>query len=183
MRIIRLGASLLTDHEAFMKLGSFFQKWHGEGLLLVPGGGIYAKQVRTHQKTKGLTDSQAHWMAIKSTEIMGVLLCELIPKAIPTNIPRSIPENAIEVIFPYIYFRDRNNLPHSWDATSDAIAAFLGRDLGINKLIKLTFGPKDPRIALDSFNLKFHQKLGVQWTIITIQEPGFLIRLEKNLRS
>ncbi|MFQ5980920.1 MAG: hypothetical protein ACE5OZ_22505 [Candidatus Heimdallarchaeota archaeon] len=183
MKIIRLGGSLLADHELFMNLSSFFQKWHGDGLLLVPGGGIYAKKVRTHQKTNRLTDSQAHWMAIKSTEIMGVLLCELIPKAIPTNIPRSLPENEIEVIFPYIYFRDRNNLPHSWEATSDAIAALIGQDLGINDLFKLTFGPKDPRIALDSFSIKFHQEFGIKWTIITLQEPDFLVRLEKALRS
>lgn len=181
MKIIRLGGSLFSDYDLLGKLSAFFQKWVGEGLLLVPGGGPYSRLVKHHQEEKGFTDSQAHWMAIKSTEIMGVLLCELIPKATQITVPKLIPAEEIAVIFPYAYFKTRNFLPHSWDATSDAIATYIGLDLEIQQFYKITSGPKDPKLVLDVFTRKSADDLGIKWTIVSTQDVPFMKHLENAL--
>ncbi|MFX0116504.1 MAG: hypothetical protein ACFFB3_18290, partial [Candidatus Hodarchaeota archaeon] len=54
MRIIKLGGSLLSDHDILLELCLFFQNWQGEGLLLVPGGGPYSRRVKHHKDSKGL---------------------------------------------------------------------------------------------------------------------------------
>ncbi|MHA2369723.1 MAG: hypothetical protein ACXADX_12970 [Candidatus Hodarchaeales archaeon] len=176
-----MGGSLFSDYDILRKLSAFFRGWAGEGLLLVPGGGPYSRLIKRHQEEKGLTDSQAHWMAIKSTEIMGVLLCELIPKAIQTTAPKFIPANEIAVIFPYTYFKTHDLLPHSWDATSDAIATYIGLELGIRQFYKITSGPKDSKLALDAITRESADKLGIKWTIISTQDVPFIKHLENAL--
>ncbi|MFX0117714.1 MAG: hypothetical protein ACFFB3_24430, partial [Candidatus Hodarchaeota archaeon] len=111
------------------------------------------------------------------------LLCELIPKAVPIKTPSYVPEKEIKVIFPFKYFKKSDSLPHSWDATSDTIAAFLGRNLSINHLLKLTAGPKNQEFALDPFSRSFQNKSKIKWTIISTQEYDFINRLKKYLNK
>ncbi|MFW9914975.1 MAG: hypothetical protein ACFFGZ_05125 [Candidatus Thorarchaeota archaeon] len=181
MKIIRLGGSLFSEYDILRKLSAFFQRWDGEGLLLVPGGGPYARLIKQHQEEKGFTESQAHWMAIKSTEIMGVLLCDLIPKAIQIAVPKLIPGGEIAVIFAYAYFKTRDLLPHSWDATSDAIATYIGLDLGVKQFYKITSGPEDPKLALDAITRESANDFGIKWTIISTQNAAFIKHLENAL--
>jgi aspartokinase-like uncharacterized kinase len=41
----------------------------------------------------------------------------------------------IPVLAPYAWIRATDTLPHSWDITSDSIAAFIAGDLGAHELI------------------------------------------------
>jgi len=182
MKIIRVGGSLLAEHEILIDFCFFLQNRTGEGILLVPGGGIYSRRVKRHQGVAGLSESQAHWMAIKSTEIMGVLLCELIAKATWTTIPKLVPPNNVEVIFPYSYLKHYNHLPHSWKATSDSIAVRVAQGLGIELVIKVTGGSESLNLAVDPIARGFGDKLGMKWRIISARTGKFLERLKDALK-
>ena len=80
-------------------------------LLVVPGGGAFADAVREADRRFGLSAATSHRMAILGMEQFGWLLSELIPG------PRT------EVLLPAGLPLDE--LPASWQVTSDSIAAWV----------------------------------------------------------
>jgi aspartokinase-like uncharacterized kinase len=96
-------------------------------LLVVPGGGHFADTVRREK----VTDDAAHWMAIAAMEQYGWFIAS---HGIPTTDILSVPETTT-VFLPYISMRQRDPLAHSWDVTSDSIAAWIAAELGIELLV------------------------------------------------
>lgn len=110
-------------------------------LLVVPGGGEFADQVRMAQLARGLSDETAHWMAILAMDQMAYLIADLLERA---RIIKSRAEvraahaaGAIPVLAPHDWMRAVDALPHSWDVTSDSIAAYVAGELGAGELILL----------------------------------------------
>jgi len=96
-------------------------------LLIVPGGGLFADAVRHEQ----VADDAAHWMAIAAMEQYAWVIAL---QGMRTTDILSVPETTA-VFLPYISMRQRDPLPHSWDVTSDSIAAWIAAELGIELLI------------------------------------------------
>ncbi|MDP3564377.1 MAG: uridylate kinase [Methanoregula sp.] len=96
-------------------------------LLVVPGGGLFAEAVRQEH----VTDDAAHWMAIAAMEQYGWFIASHGMKA--TDI-LAVPETTA-VFLPYISMRQRDPLVHSWDVTSDTIAAWIADELEIELLV------------------------------------------------
>ena len=99
-------------------------------LLVVPGGGSFADAVRDCDRRYGLSDAAAHRMAILAMEQFAWLLSELIPGAVRTAsfegpLPVWLPASA----------RVDEQLPPSWDVTSDSIAAWAAREAGAGRLV------------------------------------------------
>ncbi len=183
MRIIKLGGSLLTNHNVLLTLCNFFQYWEGIGLCLVPGGGLYSREVKKHQKKSNLTETEAHWMAIKATEILGVLLSLMIPKASLVDKPRMTPNGHIDIFLPFKYFIMHDPIPHSWDATSDSITAHVGEQLGVTDFIKITAGDDKPEVSLDSVTKDKIIQEKVKWDIISTQQSTYLNDLKQLLNQ
>ncbi|MEI7856279.1 MAG: uridylate kinase [Methanomicrobiales archaeon] len=99
----------------------------GRPLLVVPGGGLFADAVRQAR----VADDAAHWMAIAAMEQYGWLIAS---HGMRTKEQISIPEKT-RVFLPYICMRQRDPLPHSWDITSDSIAAWVAAELGVELLV------------------------------------------------
>ncbi|MDD1663106.1 MAG: uridylate kinase [Methanomicrobiales archaeon] len=96
-------------------------------LLLVPGGGPFARMVRSLQ----LPDDPAHWMATLAMDQFGwYLAAGGLPVTHEISVPRGV-----EILLPYRVMRERDPLPHSWDVTSDTIAAWVASELGLGLLI------------------------------------------------
>jgi hypothetical protein len=98
-------------------------------LLVVPGGGVFADAVRDCDEQYGLCADAAHWMAILAMDQYGRLLADLIPGS---RLVRSVTgaaevadDGAVAVLLPHDLLRRTDPLPHSWDVTSDAIAAWV----------------------------------------------------------
>jgi hypothetical protein len=130
-------------------------------LLFVAGGGLFADQVRALDDHLSLGDDAAHWMAIAAMEQNGYLLGEFMPGIrlisdlgfrIETNAElgirsaESIPHSALHilhslpssaVLLPYSLLREVDPLPHSWDVTSDSLAAWLAGNVGARRLVLL----------------------------------------------
>jgi 5-(aminomethyl)-3-furanmethanol phosphate kinase len=97
-------------------------------LLIVPGGGPFADTVRSAEVKD---DSAAHWMAIAAMEQYGLYLSS---HGIKTTNLLAIPETT-KVLLPYCTLREMDPLPHSWDITSDTIAAWVAGYLHLDLLV------------------------------------------------
>jgi aspartokinase-like uncharacterized kinase len=104
-------------------------------LLVVPGGGSFADQVRRADRRFGLGDSAAHWMAILAMDQYGYLLGRLAPGAVLVRHARRYPPRRLHVLLPSAWLLAADPLPHSWDVTSDSIAAWVARAAGAPRLM------------------------------------------------
>jgi 5-(aminomethyl)-3-furanmethanol phosphate kinase len=102
-------------------------------LLVVPGGGRFADAVREADRRFGLEDETAHRMAILGMEQFGWLLSDLIPGAARCTDLEHIATDRTSVLLPAGLPLDE--LPASWDVTSDSIAAWVARTAGAERLV------------------------------------------------
>ena len=91
-------------------------------LRIVPGGAWFADAVREADRRFALTDATAHRMAILGMEQFGLLLRDLLPDGPPVVMPASL---ALD------------ELPESWQVTSDSIAAWVADRVGAERLVLL----------------------------------------------
>jgi aspartokinase-like uncharacterized kinase len=90
-------------------------------LLVVPGGGRFADAVREADRRFGLSATTAHRMAVLGMEQFGWMLRDLIPGGHETVLlPAALP---------------LDELPASWDVTSDSIAAWVADRFGAGRLV------------------------------------------------
>jgi aspartokinase-like uncharacterized kinase len=154
-------------------------------LLLIPGGGPFADFVRRIQAD----NDTAHWMAIAAMEQYGWFISSFGIST--TDIPAT-PVTTI-VFLPYRYLRLTDVLPHTWDVTSDTIAAWVADTLHLDLLLlksvdgifingifqKQVKGPVESDV-IDPFFIPFVIKKSVKTTIINGSQPD---RVEKYLKG
>jgi aspartokinase-like uncharacterized kinase len=101
-------------------------------LVVVPGGGSFADAVRECDRRYGLSDVVAHRMAILAMEQFAWLLSELIPGAVRSASLEGA--GPVSVWLP-ASARVDEQLPASWEVTSDSIAAWVAREAGAGRLV------------------------------------------------
>jgi aspartokinase-like uncharacterized kinase len=110
-----------------------------EPLVVVPGGGPLADAVRELDREVGLSPDAAHWMAMLAMDQYAHLLTERIPGGRlveePGGIAAVLLAGGIAVLAPTRWLRAADTLPHSWDATSDTVAAFVAGALDATRLV------------------------------------------------
>ena len=86
-----------------------------------------------------LSDDTAHWMAILAMDQYAHLLAERLPcgavvrSALEAG--RAIDRGSLPVLAPSQWLREADPLPHSWDVTSDSIAAWIAGMLRARRLV------------------------------------------------
>ncbi len=110
-------------------------------LLVVPGGGEFADVVRTTYLRYNLDETSAHFMAVLAMDQCGYLLHRLIAGSLLTTdlgsaFPEDEPGRAI-ILLPSASIIQHDPLPHSWQVTSDTIAAWIAHKIGCNRLVLL----------------------------------------------
>ena len=147
--IIKIGGSLIEEAPGLVdrlvkEFGSGCPKIPDEGysserlpfsVLIVPGGGIFADAVRKTDESFSLSADAAHWMAILGMEQYA---CYIQNKscAVAIDSIAGLPQG-VSLLFPYRLLRDKDPLPHTWNVTSDTIAAWVAKQTGA-VLIKAT---------------------------------------------
>ncbi|NOQ65420.1 MAG: uridylate kinase [Methyloprofundus sp.] len=138
MIILKLGGSLLSSPllREYLQLASE----QGQGkLVIVPGGGVFAEQVRVTQKQWLYDDRAAHVMAILAMQQMAVLfqsLCaDLQLVSSLSDIPAKLQQGKVLIWSPLLAELDADNVPASWDISSDSLAAWLASQLSASRLI------------------------------------------------
>lgn len=111
---------------------------HGR-LLVVPGGGPFADAVREVDRRLHLSDSASHWMAILAMDQYAHLLAEHVPRGELVGgrheIARALGAGLVPILMPSRWLREADALPHSWEVTSDSIAAWIAGEVGARRLV------------------------------------------------
>lgn len=111
------------------------------GVLVVPGGGAFADSVRKEAATFQLGDTASHWMAILAMDQYGYLLADLGQATRTVRTPREVEDavrdKVLPILLPSAFLLAEDPLPHSWEVTSDAIAAHMAVRLDAEFLVLL----------------------------------------------
>jgi aspartokinase-like uncharacterized kinase len=154
--VIKIGGALLRSPDALARtLTALALVAREHSILIVPGGGPFADAVRTVDKELSLTDDDAHWMALLGMDQLAILLASKMQNAKLVHrrgeIARAIARRETPVLAPYHWLREADPLPHSWDVTSDSIAAWIASQAGARQLILIKPDAHDPLTVVDRY--------------------------------
>ena len=152
MWIVKLGGSLTASKHLRAWLATLASR---HDLVVVPGGGPFAAQVRRVQRDLGFDDATAHELALLAMEQYGRALCALEPGLAPAASLSEIRALAYcgltPVWLPSALAMAEPDLPRTWDLTSDSLAGWLGERLQAQGLVLIKVAPLRPGpVALDS---------------------------------
>ena len=119
MIVVKVGGSLYDHPRLGPGLRAFLQALP-EYALIVPGGGPFANVVRKFDGLHGLGARASHELALHAMNLAGRFLREL-------GVPNEMLD-AAECL---------DGLPHSWDVTSDSIAAWAAISHKASRLVLL----------------------------------------------
>ncbi len=110
-------------------------------LLVVPGGGDFAEQVREADRRYHIGETASHCMALLAMDQYGYLLNQLIEGSFLTDDLNSARKSAesgrAAILLPSALVIKEDPLPHSWQVTSDTIAAWVSHRAGSRRLVLL----------------------------------------------
>jgi aspartokinase-like uncharacterized kinase len=143
--VVKVGGSLYDLPD----FGSRLQRWL-EGLLddpvlLVPGGGQLVDVLRDLDRKHCLGEDTSHELALRMLAVNAHFLAALVQRGVVVDLLLACSavwdRHGIPILDCYTFLcaegeRD-TNLPHSWDATSDSIAAYVARRAGARRLVLL----------------------------------------------
>lgn len=139
--IIKLGGSLIEKGRDVLRLLSDYaeEKEKGKALtiILIPGGGPFTEAVRN--LSESMSEETAHWMAVLAMHQYGLFLANGEIEIPVVESEDEISETGpVCLLLPYKILKAEDCLPHTWDVTSDTIAAFVANKMGEKTFIKLT---------------------------------------------
>jgi aspartokinase-like uncharacterized kinase len=153
LTVIKVGGGLSATPGALDAVGAAIAAAGRRArLLVVPGGGPFADAVRGFERVERLSADAAHWMAILAMDQYAHVLAERIPAPLleePGAISSALGTAGVAVLAPYRWMRAADVLPHTWDATSDSVAAFVAGALDAERLVlvKPTDGAPGPELT------------------------------------
>ncbi len=157
-RVIKLGGSLLELDD----LAGKFRRWLASEPpmqnVLIVGGGRFADGIRAAFLQHELSEDAAHWLCIRILGITAELVAGLLPESLLVQqfdqLRASQPADRLLVFEAEPWLRSLPespgpSLPHTWDVTSDSIAAALATVLGARELVLLkSWAPTEPWTTL-----------------------------------
>jgi 5-(aminomethyl)-3-furanmethanol phosphate kinase len=140
--VVKVGGSLFDWPDLAPRLRHWLAVSRNESrILLVPGGGATADAIRTFDRIHTLGDERAHWLALRALTLNAHILRSILPEALLIDEPSAdMPSLAIlDAVAFLLADEDRHGrtIPHSWEATSDAVAARVAVATGASRLVLL----------------------------------------------
>lgn len=152
MIIIKLGGSLSCSDALVNCLDEVEKNYQGRAVVIVPGGGAFADQVRLAQQYWQFDDTTAHHMALLAMQQMALMFKGLKPgfAIAPTVAAIQNPLNRRKTVIwsPDIIELDSAGIQPSWDITSDSLAAWLAGTLSATELILIKSAAIDAGLSL-----------------------------------
>jgi 5-(aminomethyl)-3-furanmethanol phosphate kinase len=173
--VVKVGGSLLKEEGMLaLAIAALERTAPIRTLLVVPGGGPFADTVREVDRRLRLSADDAHWMAILAMEQFALLLVTRLRNAElvyhPGDMARAHSRGLLPVLAPYQWLREADPLPHSWDVTSDSIAAWVAAAVGARHLILIKRATDDPLTVVD----RYFERARPQSLNCSIVTPGQL---------
>ena len=133
-------------------LNSVEKNYQGRAVVIVPGGGAFADQVRLSQQRWQFDDITAHGMAILAMQQMALLIKGLkgnfsIARSV-SEIRKQLHQQEILIWSPDIVELDNAAIQATWDITSDSLAAWLAKALSATELILVKSANIDASLSL-----------------------------------
>lgn len=187
MWVVKLGGSL--DGAGYLKEWVTTLASAHVPLVIVPGGGGFADEVRDAQKRWGIDDATAHRMAILAMEQTAHLICGMSPQLVPATgtAETSGRQSDARVWFPRAELLGDTEIPHGWGVTSDSLAAVLSgriRAAGLALVKSAPLGGRSPEIRklqddgiLDTAFASFGEACGCPVWLLEGQYPDGFGRL------
>lgn len=136
--VIKIGGSLY-DSEYLVEWLNTLSNCGTNRIVIVPGGGPFADQVRLADQQHKLDQRLAHNMAVLGMQQFGYVLASLCPGLCLADTREKIYacwEQAKAVIWePYNMIQKHCKLERCWEVTSDSLAAWLVKYLAANHLL------------------------------------------------
>jgi aspartokinase-like uncharacterized kinase len=112
---------------------------HNDKIVIVPGGGVFADQVRMVQQQWGFNDQIAHEMAILAMQQMALIFKSIndsfqIVETI-SQVQQTWHKHVVVICTPNIKQLNDAAIKASWDVSSDSLAAWVARQLNAQQLI------------------------------------------------
>ena len=133
MIIVKIGGSLYNS--------PYLTEWldqlthlDNQQIVIVPGGGPFADQVRHATKQWDIDDTSSHNMAVLAMQQYGYLLSSINNKIVLLYSYTEIKKQKLMVWMPYRDVTSECDYPENWQTTSDSLAAWLACQLSAQNL-------------------------------------------------
>ncbi|SIO66006.1 Amino acid kinase family protein [Singulisphaera sp. GP187] len=143
--VIKVGGSLLDWPELTEALEQFLQTKRADRLVIVIGGGPVTDVVRALDRTHDLGQERSHALALRSLDLTAHLLAAIVPTLIVVDRidglnavwadAKLVPILAPRIFLDELDARSAEPIPHTWEATSDSIAARVAVELDSPELV------------------------------------------------
>jgi 5-(aminomethyl)-3-furanmethanol phosphate kinase len=143
--IVKVGGSLFDLQDLGPSLQAWLRTLSERAVVLVPGGGAFAGVIRQLDGRHDLGEEKSHWLALASMSLAAQFLVALLPHSVLAknlvDCGDAWRRGLLPVLDPYQVIlseeAERIRLPHSWQVTSDSVAARIASLAGARQLILL----------------------------------------------
>lgn len=143
LTVVKLGGSTAFDAEMDVWISALAGA--ALPLVIVPGGGPFAGQVRQSQQRMGFSDKAAHAMAILAMDQFGHVILDrddrLTAARTRQDIETALLDGKIPVWLPSAWAIPAPDIRASWDITSDSLAAWLAGKIDAKALLLIKQSP------------------------------------------
>jgi len=150
--IIKLGGSLSRSDTLINCLNAVEKNYRGRAVVIVPGGGAFADQVRLAQQHWQFDDNTAHRMALLAMQQMALMFKGLKPDFAIAHtiaaIQETLDRQKTVIWSPDVIELDNAGIKASWDITSDSLAAWLAKTVSATELILIKSAVIDASLNL-----------------------------------
>jgi len=149
--VVKLGGSVIRSSQLSTWLDAIAST--RRPIVVVPGGGALADEVRACQARLGLADAVAHRMALLAMDQLAWAVAGLrqgfAVGATESELRQTLDRGLVAVWAPYALISSRADIENSWRLTSDSLALWLSSRLGAERcyLIKSIVRPKAPSLG------------------------------------
>ena len=133
MMVVKVGGSLFDHPKLAPTLADWLKNQSETKILLVAGGGRFADAVRELDRIHNLGEEASHWAALASLAASAAVLKAML---VPYNLAKEL-----EFIDCLAFARSDDDkpqsLPHTWQVTTDSLAARIAVVRGCQRLVLL----------------------------------------------
>jgi 5-(aminomethyl)-3-furanmethanol phosphate kinase len=168
--VVKIGGGLVAVPDALeTACAAVARLGRSRPMIVVPGGGPLADGVRELQRRVGASADAAHWMAILAMDQFAHVLAERIEGAMlvdePGGLGPVLDSGGVAVLAAYRWMRAADVLPHSWNVTSDSIAAFIAGAVDAGHLVLIKPAAGEPAELVDPCFASV-LPVGLSWTVV-----------------
>ncbi len=152
MIVVKLGGSLAKSGLLANCLQKLNQHYKNSSVVIVPGGGAFADQVRSAQQQFQFNDHTAHKMALLAMQQMALLINGLNNNFVIAHsvalLPSLLQQQKTIIWSPDLNELDNAGIKLSWDVTSDSLSAWLASTLSAKELVLVKSAPINKNYTL-----------------------------------